>query len=75
MKVTFRKGKVYCGQIRLPETYRVSGNGREVAVVQRIRESDRWFWYSLSGSFVNTYSNPGSLEAVKVAVKDWFKRL
>lgn len=76
MKVTFRKGKLYCGQMRLPETYRVSSSGEEVAVIQKISGSDRWFWYTIRrASHVNTYKNPCSLEAVKAAVKDWFKNL
>lgn len=76
MKVTFRKGKLYDSQMRLPETYRVMVHEREVAVIQRVPGSDRWFWYTMWGdSYVNTCKNPCSLEAVKAAVKDWFKNL
>lgn len=74
MKITFRKGNAYDGQMRLPETYRVMSDGREVAAIQKIGNNDRWFWYTLSGkSIVNTYRSPASLEAVRTSVKDWFR--
>ncbi len=76
MKVTFRKGKPYDGEMRLPDIFRVMVHEREVGRIQRVPGRDRWFWYTMWGdTHVNTWKNPCALEAVKLAVKEWFRNL
>ncbi len=82
MRITFSKGKAYDGLARLPKTYAVKMDGKEVATIQKLEKHAYmasgetlddvkcWFWY---GDSVNTCSKPSSLEDCKAAVKAHFK--
>lgn len=69
-RVTFRKGKHYSGQMRLPNTYHVMRGGEEIAVIQQLGNDDsRWFWYCKG---VNTCQNAATLSQCQAEVKDYF---
>lgn len=68
-RITFRKGKRYCGMMRLAETVKVSRNGKEVATIQR--SGNAWFWY---GDGINTCGTPMTLDEAKADAKKHFTK-
>lgn len=66
-RLTWRKGKNYSGMMRLPATYSLYRNGKELATVQEIGE--HWFWYC-NGN--NTASKPTDLKTAKKKCKSYY---
>lgn len=70
-RITFKKGPLYSGQMRLAETYHVNRDGVEIAIIQKKRDNDDgWFWY---GDGVNTCGCCTTLEECKQSVKEHFE--
>lgn len=73
MRITFRKGRRYCGRMRLPETFEIRLNGEKLGTIQR-HDSGLWFWYG-GGHNSLWSSKPKSLEECKAKAIAYFTAL
>lgn len=69
-RFSFKKGKLYNGLARLAETYEFRFGGERLAIIQKHRDSEDWFWY---GDNVNRASERLSLSDCKRLVLMHFK--
>ena len=79
MRITFSRGKVYDGRMRLPQTFKVKVDWKEVATLQKMERIPGlsvpdpvkcWFWY---GDGVNTSREPKSFEECREHAKKYFR--
>ncbi len=70
-RITFRKRPRYDGNMRLAEGYDARRAGRNIAIIQRMRGEDSWFWY---GDGLNTCSRPVTLAEAKAEIRAHFTK-
>lgn len=70
-RFTWRKQPEYDGLRRLPDAFDLRLRGETIAVAQRDKRTDLWFWY---GDGINTAGREATLPEVKAEAVDHFKR-
>lgn len=68
-RFSWKRGKAYCGRMRMPNTYELRFGGAHLATAQESSEQN-WFWY---GDGINTAHRMDTLENVKSEALAHFK--